>query len=439
MNSSRTRLRPRQMFDKYRIESLLAKGGFADVYAARDTIEGIKVAVKLLHLDPADAPSMEQFRREVRLTAGLDHPNILNIKDARIVDERFMIVYPLGQCTLGDRLQRRMAVRTALDFAQQILEALACAHQRRILHCDVKPENFILFAGNRLRLSDFGIAKVGLHTLAASGSGTLGHMAPEQAMGRPSARSDVFCAGLILYRMFSGRLPEWPYVWPLAGIDRLRRHLSAKMIDLIRRSLEVQAHKRFRSAEPMLEEFCRLRMKAEDPLPAPQKPRKPTPSPSTWREQRVREFQRRYRKTLETVHRCARCSGPVSEPMLSCPWCGHKRRVDRAESRFPATCPRCHRGVKLDWKYCPWCYGPSLGPTSARSFSDLRYSGHCAGADCPRGDLMPFMRYCPWCRRKVTRNWPLDPPADRCPRCKWGVVKDSWETCPWCQSTLKRR
>jgi serine/threonine protein kinase len=90
--------------------------------------------------------------------------------------------------------------------------AIAYAHaHNRVIHCDVKPDNFILFPDNVLKLADFGIAKVAYQTLRASGSGTVGYVAPEQAMGKPSFRSDVFSLGLILYRMFSGVLPEWPY------------------------------------------------------------------------------------------------------------------------------------------------------------------------------------------------------------------------------------
>ena len=99
------------------------------------------------------------------------------------------MAYPLGTESLAERLTRRISARNLALFIAQSLEALALLHQHRIVHCDIKPENFIIFPGPSLRLADFGIARLAIRTLHASGSGTLGHMAPEQAMGKPSSRS----------------------------------------------------------------------------------------------------------------------------------------------------------------------------------------------------------------------------------------------------------
>ena len=96
-----------------------------------------------------------------------------------------------GPANAADRLTRRMAVTTALDLGRQLIDALAYAHARSVLHLDVKPENIILFPGNVLRLADFGLARVALRTVRGSGSGTLGYMAPEQAYGRPKFTSDA--------------------------------------------------------------------------------------------------------------------------------------------------------------------------------------------------------------------------------------------------------
>lgn len=249
------RLRARQRVGKYKIEKRLAEGGFAEVYQAYDTIECRRVAMKIPLVSFEDRETLADFQREVRLTARLDHPNILPIKDASFIDGRFVIVSALADESLSERLQRRVSTETAIHFAQQMLEALAHAHSKGVLHCDVKTDNVLLFDRTRLRLADFGIARIARNTVRASGSGTLGSMAPEQAMGRPSLRSDVFALGLILYKLFTGLTPEWPFRWPFDGHRKLAEKAAPALIRLIRRSLEVEPRKRYQDATTMLAAF----------------------------------------------------------------------------------------------------------------------------------------------------------------------------------------
>jgi len=236
----------------------LGTGGFADVYQARDTIEGVLVALKVPHVDTSSAYALEDFKREIRIAASLDHPNILPVKNADVIDGKLVVAFPLGEETLADRIHRRLGVETVLSLAEQMLEALAYAHRRRIIHCDVKPENLILFPEGRLRLGDFGIARIALRTLAASGSGTVGYVAPEQAMGKPSFRSDVFSAGLIIYRMLAGQLPEWPFRDPLPGIARLRAKVPPAFRAFLERAMRIDHRQRYRNAETMLVAFHKL-------------------------------------------------------------------------------------------------------------------------------------------------------------------------------------
>ncbi|MCP3918188.1 MAG: serine/threonine protein kinase [bacterium] len=251
-------LRRRQRIGQYRIEGRLGEGGFASVYKAYDTVEGIHVAIKAPHDYLVDRETLTSFRQEVRLVAPLDHPNVLPIKTAGVIDGRFVIVTPLGIESLAERMRRRMARKTVLSFAEQLLEGLATAHKRRIIHCDVKPENLIIFAENRLRLADFGLARVALRSLDASGSGTVGFLAPEQALGKPSLRSDVFAAGLIVYRLMSGELPEWPFRWPYKGIKKVRRAYGPGLVDLVRKATAVDDQKRFKDAVHLLRAFRRI-------------------------------------------------------------------------------------------------------------------------------------------------------------------------------------
>lgn len=256
-------LRARQKLGKYRIERRIHCGPDACVYAATDTIEAIPVALKIPHA-PVSAPSrLEDFRAEVRNTARLEHENILPIKSADVIGDRFVIACPLGQGSLADRLQRRLAVATALSFAEQLLAGLAHAHQRRIIHCDIKPDNLILFPGNRIRITDFGISRLARRTISASGSGTVGYVAPEQALGKPRFASDVFSAAILIYQMLSGERPEWPFRWPLPGIARARRNAPQALIDVLKRGLEVDHRRRYPDAGRMLRAFRRAAPEVE--------------------------------------------------------------------------------------------------------------------------------------------------------------------------------
>jgi serine/threonine-protein kinase len=423
-------VKARQVLGKYRIVSRLGEGGFATVFRANDTIQGIPVALKIPHKRLVTKEVLEAFRKEVRLTARLDHPNILQIKNASFIDRQFVIVYPLGEGTLEQRLNRRLSTTVALDYAEQMLEALAYAHQHRIIHCDIKPDNFILFPGGKIRLADFGIAKVVQHTklLSAKGTGTLGYVAPEQALGKPSFRSDVFSLGLVFYRMFSGELPEWPYEWPPPGFRRITQRVHADFLTFTQRALHIDERKRYKDAIQMLARFRRTKRSSRKT----RRRRKSARAPADWKAVKLRDFRRSYGSALAARFTCGRCQGPVSETMQYCPWCGTRRRVHRGAVSYPRRCGRCGRGVKLDWRFCAWCHGPAIGPMSTRSYSDVRYTARCSNTSCGRRELMPFMRYCPWCGRKVRRKWKILDSKHKCDRCGWGVLREYWSVCPWC-------
>ena len=193
------------------------------------------------------------------MLASLDHPGILQFKDASIIDGRLVISFPLGSGTLMERLSRRISFESIMSVTEQLLEAVAFAHEQLVIHCDIKPENVIMFDGVRVKLADFGIAKVARETLRACGTGTIGYMAPEQAMGRPSCRSDVFSLGLLFYRMMSGEWPEWPFAWPLPGYQKLIGRLDPGLINWLRKAIEMQPEKRFADAAQMRNSFLKLR------------------------------------------------------------------------------------------------------------------------------------------------------------------------------------
>lgn len=259
---SASKLRIGSRLGKYRLTKRIGSGGFADVFAASDSILGISVALKIPNSQWVTESMLDDFRREVRLTLKLEHPNIMPIRDASFIDGHFVIVSPLGKRTLDDRLQKRVSFENAFGLASQLICAVAHAHELGIIHCDIKPENILLFDDDHVRLGDFGIAKVSQKTISGSGTGTIGFMAPEQAMGRPSARSDVFSLGLIVYRLFAGVWPEYPFEWPMEGSAKLKQRAHPDLIKLIRKSLEVRSKDRFPDANSMLREWKRCKSKS---------------------------------------------------------------------------------------------------------------------------------------------------------------------------------
>ena len=252
-------MKARQKLGKYRIERRIADGPIAAVYEAVDTIHGQRVALKIPHESSMDDFFLADFKREARLAHRLEHPNILPIRDASFIDGRFVITMPLGECSLSSRMRHRLATDSALRLIDQALAAVAHAHAASVIHCDIKPDNFILFKDQQLKLTDFGFSKVAQRTLKASGSGTVGYIAPEQALGRPKFQSDVFSLGLVIYELLSGYLPEWPYDWPPHGIKKVRAKLKPRLIDWLHRAIQVRPEARFKNAVTMYREFRRMR------------------------------------------------------------------------------------------------------------------------------------------------------------------------------------
>ncbi len=433
-------LRKGSRLGKYQIRRRLADGGFAAVYHALDTVEGIAVALKVPHPEMVTPAMLADFQREVRIASGLDHPNILPIRNAQFVGDNLIVASPLGSGTLADEMKRRLTMATRLEYSRQMIEAVAHAHERKIVHCDIKPENFILFAGPRLRLADFGIARLARTTVAMSGAGTVGYIAPEQAVGRASLRSDVFSLGVILCELFGGGIPEWPYQWPPPGIERLRTSLQRDFQRQIRRCLELDPRKRYADAGALLRAFNLLKSKGKL-LAGTKRPRKRSSASSgasDWRALRQRQFKRRYGRILDLTDDCGRCKGPISESMLFCPWCGTQRKRHTGATRRRLRCPRCKRGRNPDWRFCPWCWGPGFADVSDRRYKDAGYTARCPNRDCSRRTISPLMRYCPWCHAKVQKPWKLDGERERCKRCEWGVLGEYWTTCPWCGADLTR-
>jgi eukaryotic-like serine/threonine-protein kinase len=213
-----------QTLSHYLITTKLGAGGMGEVYRARDTRLDREVAIKVLPASFAnDEDSLRRFEQEARATSALNHPNILTIYDIGSHEGSPFIVAELLE---GEELRQLLIdgplpQRKAIDIAQQIASGLAAAHEKGITHRDLKPENLFVTMDGRIKILDFGLAKLrrqpsdhagsGVATLKAITDpgvvmGTVGYMSPEQVRGlEADHRSDIFSFGVILYEMLTGR------------------------------------------------------------------------------------------------------------------------------------------------------------------------------------------------------------------------------------------
>ena len=248
-------LAPGQLFDQtYELLDRLGGGGMGVVFRARDHRLGRDVAIKVLRPSPGDDVRLRRlFEREARATAQLLHPNIVTLHH---VGEHegypYLVLELLGGETLSARLARRgrMPMAEALTILDSVLAALAFAHVRGVVHRDLKPSNVFITSDERIKVLDLGVslslgAEAGPATL---GAGTPGYMAPEQRAGNEQdARTDVWCAALLLVECLLGRLPDEPK--PI----KLVRGLAAPsaMRAVLERALDNDPAKRPASADEL--------------------------------------------------------------------------------------------------------------------------------------------------------------------------------------------
>ena len=265
----------------YEVRGLIGAGGMGEVYRARDPRLGRDVAIKVLPGAVAvDADRLERFQREARAAGALNHPNVLAVFD---VGSEGGVPYVVSELLEGETLRERvrtggLPLQRAIQCGSQIARGLAAAHEKGIVHRDLKPENLFLTKDGRVKILDFGLAK--LHEVERSPAdavseeptvstteaglvlGTVGYMSPEQARGLPAdARSDIFSFGAVLYEMLAQRrafqgtsaadtlaaiLKEDP-----PDLARPERPVPPGLERIVRRCLEKDPEHRFRSAHDL--------------------------------------------------------------------------------------------------------------------------------------------------------------------------------------------
>ena len=264
---------------EYEIKSMLGAGGMGEVYRARDARLGRDVAIKVLPaLLSADAERLRRFEQEARAAAALNHPNILAVHQMGTQDGATYLVSELleGE-TLRELLKRgKLVVRKAIDYAVQVARGLSAAHEKGIVHRDLKPENLFVTKDGRVKILDFGLAKLILPQSASDPGGptrsaetepgvvmgTVGYMSPEQVRGEAADhRTDIFSFGAILYEMLAGKRafqkPTSPETMTAilnedpASISQVTTSISPALQRVVHRCLEKSPEHRFQNASDL--------------------------------------------------------------------------------------------------------------------------------------------------------------------------------------------
>jgi len=223
--------------DRYQLLERLGTGGMAEVFRARDLMLERYVAIKILRADYSKSSGFQaRFRQEARAAANLSHPNIVTVHDFGLADDQLYIVmeHVPGKDLKNQLRQRgRMDMQEAIPLIIQACAGVGYAHRAGLVHCDVKPQNMLVSPDQRLKVTDFGIARAlativpGEHENVVWGSPL--YFAPEQALGQaPTPASDVYSLGVVLYELLSGTTP-----FTASTAEELARlHIKAKPVPI---------------------------------------------------------------------------------------------------------------------------------------------------------------------------------------------------------------
>jgi len=261
--------------NRYRLDAQVGTGGMSTVYRAFDTVLERQVAIKLMHREIAgDSDQLERFRREARAVAQLNHPNLVGVIDAgeESEDDGFATPYIVLEYVEGETLKQRirrngrLPIAESLAYSIEIARALGAAHERHIVHRDVKPQNVLIDEEGAAKVTDFGIART-LHQdgLTADGRvlGTTDYVSPEQALGHAvSGQSDLYSLGVVLFEMLTGDVPfkgenqiavAMKHVREqLPDVQIRRPEVSAALAAVLDRATDKELDRRYPNAQAMI-------------------------------------------------------------------------------------------------------------------------------------------------------------------------------------------
>ncbi|MDE7278935.1 MAG: Stk1 family PASTA domain-containing Ser/Thr kinase, partial [Oscillospiraceae bacterium] len=258
---------------RYEITELIGVGGMADVYKATDILEDRVVAVKILKNEFADNEEfVRRFRNESKAIAVLSHPNIVKIYDVGFTEKiQFIVMEYIDGITLKEFMEQQGVIKwkDCIHFITQILRALQHAHDRGIVHRDIKPQNIMLFPDGTIKVMDFGIARFAREegkTISDKAIGSVHYISPEQASGDVTdEKSDIYSVGVMMYEMLTGEKPfdgDNPVSVALMHMQNEAKPLRAVndsvpegLEEIVLRAMQKEASKRYQSASEMIKDI----------------------------------------------------------------------------------------------------------------------------------------------------------------------------------------
>ncbi|MGN1416201.1 MAG: Stk1 family PASTA domain-containing Ser/Thr kinase [Oscillospiraceae bacterium] len=258
---------------RYEITELIGMGGMADVYKAEDIVDKKVVAVKILKKEYADNDDfVRRFRNESKAIAVLSHPNIVKIYDVGFTDKmQFIVMEYIDGITLKEFMEQQGVLKwkDAVYFITQILRALQHAHDRGIVHRDIKPQNIMLFPDGNIKVMDFGIARFAREegkTMSDKAIGSVHYISPEQARGDVTdERSDIYSTGVMLYEMLTGKKPfdaDTPVAVAVMHMQnsavpprQLNDTIPTGLEEIVMRAMQKDPSKRYQSASEMINDI----------------------------------------------------------------------------------------------------------------------------------------------------------------------------------------